>query len=93
MSTRWISGGRRPSRAVLDRIVGYFHRVARPVYLGHAAVEVGYSLNQTQAMFEALQEAGVLKPLTDAEKRERDIAPFHEVWVLVDKVDPGQANW
>lgn len=91
--SKWFSGGREPPRVALEKIVGYFHRVDRPVFLGYVALEVGYSLDQTQSMLDALGEAGVVRPLTDEEKRSRKIDVRGNLWVLVERAHPGKANW
>jgi hypothetical protein len=81
------------SPVTAQKIVSYFHRVDRPVYLGFVALEIRYSLEQTRAMFEVLHDVGVLRPLTVEEKRAQHIDERGEVWVLVDKAHPGKANW
>lgn len=91
--TRWFKDGREPPQAALEKIVSYFHRVDRPVYLGVLALEIRYSLDQTQAMFEALHDAGVLRPLSVEEKRARQLDERGNVWVLVEKAHPSKANW
>lgn len=91
--TKWFRDAKEPPQAALEKIVGYFHRVDRPVYLGFVALEIKYSLEQTRAMFEALHDAGVLRPLTVEEKRRHRIDERGDVWVLVDKAHPSKANW
>lgn len=91
--TKRSNNGREPPPVALEKIIACFHRVARPVYLGALALEVGYGLNQTHAMLETLHESGLVRPLTEAEKRSLDIDPRGYVWTLVGKADPGLACW
>lgn len=91
--TKWFNGGKEPPQAALEKIVSYFHRVDRPVYLGVLALEIRYSIEQTQAMFEALHDAGVLRPLTPEEKQARQLDVRGNVWILVEKAHPSKANW
>ena len=91
--TRWFKDRKEPPQRALEKIVGYFHRVDRPVYLGVVACEIGYSLDQTQSMFEALHDAGVLRPLTTEEKQSRQIDVRGNLWVLIDRAHPSKANW
>lgn len=91
--TRWFKDRKEPPQRALEKIVGYFHRVDRPVYLGYVALEIGYSLDQTQAMCEALHDAGVLRPLTTEEKQSLQIDVRGNLWVLVERAHPSKANW
>lgn len=91
--TKWFNEKNEPPQAALEKIVGYFHRVDRPVYLGVIALEIRYSLDQTLAMFEALHDAGVIRPLSDDEKRKFQIDIRGNVWTLVEKAHPSKANW
>ncbi len=86
----------KPSRLTLvvaQKIVGYFHRVASPIYTGYVASEIGYSLDQTQLMLEALSKADVVRQLTIEEKKLKQIDPRGNVWVLVEPAHPGKATW
>jgi hypothetical protein len=68
--------------AALEKIVSYFHRVTRPVYVGFVSVEIGYSLERTEAMMALLADAGVIRPLTTDEKASLRIVPSYHVWAL-----------
>lgn len=76
-----------------QKIVGYFHRVACPVYMGILALDTGYNLDQMETMLQALQDVGVLRPLTDDEKRARKIDVRGNVWVLIETPHPSKARW
>jgi hypothetical protein len=80
-------------QAVLQKILAYFHRVNRPVYLGFVAIEIGYGLDKTQAMCEALRDAGALRQMTTEEKRSQQIDVRGNLWVLIDAAHPSKANW
>ncbi len=68
--------------AALEKIVSYFRRVTCPVYVGFVSVEIGYSLERTEAMMAALADAGVIRPLTTDEKVSLRIVPSCHVWAL-----------
>lgn len=91
--TLYFKGGWEPTQAAIQKILAYFHRLDRPVYLGFIAMEVGYSLDQTQSMCETLRDAGVLRQLTTEEKLSKQIDVRGNVWVLIDRAHPGKANW
>lgn len=91
--TKWFKDAKEPPQKALQKIVSYFHRVDRPVYLGYVSVEVGYSLAQTEDMLHALEDAGVVRQLTAQEKVELQIDSRANIWVLVDRAHPAKANW
>jgi hypothetical protein len=76
--------GERPPQKALEIIVGYMHRVAHPLYLGYISLEVRYSLARTQEMMEYLQDQGVVRPLSEDEKRIRGFRIDANLWVLSD---------
>lgn len=67
MRTRYWDDKGPPPKA-LRIIMGYLDRVAHPVFLGFISVEVGYNLRQTEEMMQHLQDQGLVRPLTLAEK-------------------------
>jgi len=71
--------------ATLEKIVNYFHRVSRPVYVGFVSMEIGYSLAQTEVMMSTLRSRGLIRPLTTDEKVSLKIVPSYHVWTLVKK--------
>lgn len=89
--TKWFNNGKEHPPAALERIVGYFHRLACPIYMGYIATEIHYSLAQTQSMLEALQEAGVVRQLTVEELKLRKIDPRANIWILVATAHPSKA--
>ncbi len=46
------------------KILYYMSRVHQPVYLGFIALDIGYSLRQTEAWVETLVEQGKVRRLT-----------------------------
>lgn len=58
----------RPPQQALEIIVAHFRRVNHPVYLGIAALEVGWSLSRTQQMFDELVVAGTIRQQTSQER-------------------------
>jgi len=92
--TKLFSEGRRPPRAALDRIVSFFHKRETPVFLGQVALDIGYSLDQTEAMLEALIDVGIVRRLTlDEKKKIHDMHPNAMVYALTCQAKPGLAGW
>ena len=89
----WLREGRQPPQAVLRIIEGYLHRVARPTYVGTLSLYVGWSLARVEEMLVALQDAGVVVPLTPDEKKQAGFRSDANVWRLVGKPDPAKARW
>lgn len=83
--SKWYRGDTRPPQVALEKILYYFRRVNRPIYLGSAALEVGYALSPTEAMFEVLEESGLIRPLTILEKRNLGVDERGSIYVLTDK--------
>lgn len=83
MTTKWFNGGLDLPPKVLEKIVGYFNRMSRPIYLGYVATEIGYSLAQTQAMVDSLVELGTLRAMTDEEKVSMKFDVRGNIYVLV----------
>jgi hypothetical protein len=67
--TKLLRDGDELSLAALQKIIGYFERLNSPIYLGCIAVEIGYSLSQTQAMIDHLEQLGTVRQLSSDEKR------------------------
>ena len=93
MATKWFNDGSLPPQVVLDRIVSYFHRVERPVYVGTLAVEFRYQLAQVEFMLDLLTERGLIRPLTVEEKKAAYIDVRGNVYRLIEPPHPGKANW
>lgn len=51
------------------RIISYFERIRRPAYLGALSLEVGYSLSQTAAMLDTMEDVGEVYRLDEDELR------------------------
>ena len=64
---------RKPPQEALEKIISCFNRSYHPIYLGPVAVEVGWSLAQTQEMFDVLVERGSIHALTNEEKIEQKL--------------------
>lgn len=73
--------------------MGYFHRVARPTYMGIVAGYIGWSLERTQEMFDQLVEEKVIRPLTVDEKLAQKLREDANLYVLVEKPSCAKARW
>lgn len=91
--TRWFNNGKEPPQVALEKIVSFFHKLDRPVYLGFIATEIKYSLEQTRAMLDVLHDAGAVRPLSVEEKRAHGLDERDDIWTLVEEAHPGKANW
>lgn len=89
----WFNDGKGPPQVVLEKIVGYMHRIAKPVHLGFIARDIGYSIEQTHLMLSMLEASGVVRPLRDEEKRSHFININDDVWMLVSTAHPNKARW
>lgn len=90
---RWFRGDRRVQTDVLDKIERHFHRSARPaVYLGAVALDIGYSLSQTEEMLAKLIEAGIVRALDAAEISALGLDCRAAVFRLVGEPDPMKAG-
>ena len=67
--SKWFKDGNGPPQAALERISSLFKRVGTPLYMGIISLEIHYSLAQTQAIMDHLEERGIVRQLTDDEKR------------------------
>lgn len=79
-------------QAALEKIVRYFHRLDSPLYTGYVSIEIGYSIKQTEEMIDHLIESGVLKRLTDDEKKMNNIDVCGSVCSLVNKAKISRAS-
>jgi hypothetical protein len=68
---------------VTERILRYFNMVDHPVFLGHVAVEIGYSLARTEEFVNKLVDKGVLRHASREEVKFLDGEPGSNVFVLV----------
>ena len=91
--TKLFSESRLPPQAALDKIVNYFHRLEKPVFIGQVALYVGYSIEQTEAMLAALIDVGVIRIMTRDEKNVQGMDPRACVYTLTDLARPSLANW
>jgi hypothetical protein len=88
-----FKGGQKPPQKVLEIIVGHMHRVAYPVYVGIVSLEINWSLARTQEMFDLLEEQGVVRPLTQEEKKAQHFPSVANVYVLTERPTPSKARW
>lgn len=72
----------RPPRQALEIIVAFFRRMDRPIYLGIAALEVGWSLARTQEMFDELEGSGTIRPQTAEERQAFGYPSYAITYVL-----------
>jgi hypothetical protein len=84
----WIARPKPPSQDLTRKILRYFHRVSRPVFLGQIALEIGHSLSKTEDWVEDLVESGELRRATHEEMLRIDASEIALVYVLVGKPDP-----
>lgn len=82
-----------PPEKIVHRVVRLFHRLGRPIYLGQACLEVGYSLARMQAVFDMLTEQGSIRPMTLEEKVEKKIDKRANLYVLTEPIHPAKADW
>ena len=82
---RQLRDGMRPSPKVLEIIVSYMNRVASPVYLGILSLEVRWSLERTQQMLNELEDKGMVRKVTDEEKRKLGRPLEAILYVLTDR--------
>lgn len=92
MATKWFNNGKELPRAALQKIVGYFHRVDRPLYMGYVSLEIGYSLDQTEAMLVALSDVGIVRQLSVDELKAMKVDVRANMWVLVEKASISKAG-
>lgn len=59
----WAKSYNNP-QALIERIMRYFHRKSRPVYLGEISIETGLSLKKTEELLQCFVEAQLIKPAT-----------------------------
>ncbi len=83
--------GLKPPPKVLEIIVRLFHRLAHPLYLGVISLEIGWSLARTQEMLDALEDRGVVRPMTVEEKVKSGYRDDAILYVLTEKPRPGKA--
>ena len=58
---------------VVHRFVRHLRVRTRPVYLGELCVETGISLSRMEAIVSHLTEKGILRLLTESEKRNQSL--------------------
>ena len=83
MATLFLDG-QKPTQKALQIIVDYFCRKAHPIYLGYVSMEVGWSLARTKEMLDILEDDGVVKQLSNAEKACMGIPSTAIMYVLCD---------
>lgn len=90
---KWSQNMGHAPEVIVHRVVRLFHRLGRPIYLGQACLEVGYSLARMQNVFDMLTEEGTIRPMTLEEKVERKIDKRANLYVLIGPAHPSKADW
>lgn len=93
MPSSWLRDGGHPPQAVLGIIESYLHRVACPVYLGTISLYIGWSLARTEEMMIIMQDGGLVRPLTDDEKRASGYRIDGNIWCLNGKPELSKARF
>ena len=68
---------------VVEKIMRYFHRVYRPVFLGEISIDIGLGLDRTEEYVKHLVEEGVLRAATREEILRADGREDSLIFVLV----------
>lgn len=84
MATWRPDDGMGPPQKVLEIIVDYMRRVARPSYLGFISLEIRWSLSRTKQALDKLVDQGLVKELTDDEKVQLRLPVTAALYVLGD---------
>jgi hypothetical protein len=71
----------------IDRIVSYFHKVDRPVLVGTISLEYKFNLSQTKIFFDYLEDKGIIRQMTDDEKKEKHLDKRCDAYMLTSKAD------
>jgi len=87
------SSRKKASPAALEKIMRYLNRVDRPTYMGFIALEIGYSLAQTLAMMQELEEAGQVRLLTVEDLKRLKLDERANIWELTERAHPSKARW
>ncbi len=72
-----------PSQVTLDLIVSYLDRVSGSAYVGYIALDIGYSLRQTEEWVEVLVDVGKVRKLSKKDLRKRQLDEIGIVYELV----------
>lgn len=75
---------RKPPSNVKEQVLAHFRRTSRPVYPGIVCVEIGWSLERTQEMFDELIVANQLRPLAQHEKQQLKLSDDANVYLMTD---------
>jgi len=73
-----------PPPKVLEIIVDYMRRVARPSYLGFISLEIRWSLSRTKQALDKLVDQGLVRELTIDEKLQLRLPEIAALYVLGD---------
>ena len=76
--------GMGPSQKVLEIIVDYMRRVAKPSYLGFISLEIRWNLSRTKQALDKLVDQGLVKELTNDEKIQLRLPVIAALYVLGD---------
>lgn len=73
-------------RLAVERAMLLFEKSHIPLYVGQVALEVAFSLERTLKLLGELTEEGKVRQLNDEEKRQFDIDPACDVYVMVKSI-------
>lgn len=68
---------------VAGKIIRYFHKVSRPVYLGEISLEIGFNLPRTESYVDDLVHEGLIRRATKEEIARVDGVTGANVFVLI----------
>ena len=73
---------------IIKKIMRYFHKINRPTFLGHVAVEIGHSIEQTELFFDTCVDRGYIRKATIQELAQVGGNSHSIVYVLVGRDCP-----
>jgi hypothetical protein len=78
-------------QTALEKIIRYFHRATKPVYMGFVSAEIGFSLERTQLMLDTLVDEKIIRRLSEDDKKAMKIDVRANVYVLIERPHPSKA--
>lgn len=67
MVEKFNVGNAENAKRLLNRAVKYFHKIARPMYVGPLALELGISLKQLQVLIDVLEDNNLIRRASEEE--------------------------
>lgn len=90
--TQTLRPERKVPTRIVELIVRYFHKQAKPVYLGRIASEVGISLERAQETVDDLCHDGIVRIVEPDEKKRAGLSERANVYVLTGEPNLTLAN-